>query len=559
LQGTRIGGLLNRQPDAQSGDAPSWRWAGLLLLAAYALALVITLPDFGVTWDEPGWFKVGERHLEYFRSLDPAHIAPREGQGGWDAYGPLASIVIAASGALFHSTLDWLEHDTARHLGNLAFAITTAFCLWWIVKRCDGPRVALWALFAFATLPRWFGHAHSNASDMPAATCVLLSLSCVIGYARGGNRAWVYALGLALGATAAIRPQTAIFVPIVLAGWLAIDAELRERLQARPSDALLVVIAGGAGLFALWPMLWTAPIENGAYVLDFFLNPPDVQGSGAPFYLGATLPAGAPWHYPFVMTAVTTPLPVLALAAWGVVSGLREEDATRRRSTWLAIWWTAVTIASHVLLWRGNYDGVRHFLEAFGGLAWLSGIGAHNLVCRLGRLRTQETANRRDSALAVVLCCAAFLPGIVAIARLHPYPQIYYNALAGGTAGASRHFEGDYWGFSWKPAMEWLNQNASRGALVIVPWFQGQMTHYRRDDLRLAFANNPEVVQREREAARRFVGPAREVYFAFNVKQSLIREDGPIPYVRNNFPIVHTVENAGILLFEIHQLDPAPR
>jgi len=55
------------------------------------------------------------------------------------------------------------------------------------------------------------------------------------------------------------------------------------------------------------------------------------------------------------------------------------------------------------------------------------------------------------------------------------------------------------------------------------------------------------------------VGEPREVYFAFNVKQGMILEDGPIPYVRNNFPIVHTVEKAGVLLFEIHQLDPAPR
>lgn len=345
----------------------------------------------------------------------------------------------------------------------------------------------------------------------------------------------------------------------MLAGWFAIDGELRDRLRARPSDALIAAVAGAAGVFALWPMLWTAPIENGAYVLDFFLHPPAVQGSGAPFYLGATLPAGAPWHYPFVMTAVTTPLPILALAAWGAVAGLRTKIPTIRRSAWLALWWTTVTLAAHVILWRGNYDGVRHFLEAFGGIAWLAGIGAHDLVARFGRFRASATPQRVDDWLATALCCAAFLPGIAAIARLHPYPQIYYNVLAGGTTGATRHFEADYWGFSWKPAMQWLNENASRGALVIVPWFQGQMTHYRRDDLRLAFADTPQVLERERAAARRLVGEPREVYFAFNVKQGMILEDGPIPYVRNNFPIVHTVEKAGVLLFEIHQLDPAPR
>jgi len=49
-------------------------------------------------------------------------------------------------------------------------------------------------------------------------------------------------------------------------------------------------------------------------------------------------------------------------------------------------------------------------------------------------------------------------PGIYEAARLHPYEYTYYNSFIGGTAGAFRHYETDYWLTCYKEAVEQLNQ-----------------------------------------------------------------------------------------------------
>ena len=45
------------------------------------------------------------------------------------------------------------------------------------------------------------------------------------------------------------------------------------------------------------------------------------------------------------------------------------------------------------------------------------------------------------------------------LVRLHPYEYIYFNGLTGGLKGAQGKFDNDYWGASFKEAVEWLKNN----------------------------------------------------------------------------------------------------
>jgi hypothetical protein len=63
---------------------------------------------------------------------------------------------------------------------------------------------------------------------------------------------------------------------------------------------------------------------------------------------------------------------------------------------------------------------------------------------------------------------AALLPGIFAIINLHPYEYVYYNGLVGGTGGAYRRFEMEYWGTSYKEIAEHLNATAPSGSRIVV-------------------------------------------------------------------------------------------
>jgi hypothetical protein len=63
---------------------------------------------------------------------------------------------------------------------------------------------------------------------------------------------------------------------------------------------------------------------------------------------------------------------------------------------------------------------------------------------------------------------ALILPGVFAIVRLHPYEYSYYNSFIGCIPGAEKKFETDYWGISFKEAMDYINMNAPTNARIMV-------------------------------------------------------------------------------------------
>lgn len=517
---------------------------GALLAVGYCAALVVTLPDFSVTWDELVWFPIGDRQLEYLRTFDRAFLQERP---GWMHYGPFAAILSSASAALLHDELGWLAEDTARHLPNALFASLAATALFTLVATRDGRRTAFFAALFFVCLPRWFGDAHANLSDMPAAAGFIASLAALVRFAASGAPGWIVASGVAMGVTGSIRPQTAVFLPLVMSLWILLDARLRQSLFARPARLLCLPISAAAAFYLTWPMFWTAPLEAAIDVAGYFLEPPAGKGMVPVFYLGRLHPVAPPWHYPLVMTAVTTPLATAAAALAGAVAGVSRR---RRTSVLLAGVWLLVSIGKHTLMQRGNYDGVRHFLDAFGALAWLSGIGVVALADWLARRLPARFGRALGTLAAVVL----LVPSGVALARLHPYPQVYYNGLVGGTAGAERFFETDYWGFTAKDAMRWVNDVAAPGAWVVMAWGFDHARFYQRPDLRVVPATTPAGLETLRADAALRASPP-ELYFLYFARRGFMQLYQPLlDHVSRGSPSVFAIERGGATLARIHRI-----
>jgi hypothetical protein len=48
------------------------------------------------------------------------------------------------------------------------------------------------------------------------------------------------------------------------------------------------------------------------------------------------------------------------------------------------------------------------------------------------------------------------LPIAVQMVTLHPYQYVFFNQVVGGVSGADGHYETDYWGTSYREAVEQL-------------------------------------------------------------------------------------------------------
>jgi hypothetical protein len=60
------------------------------------------------------------------------------------------------------------------------------------------------------------------------------------------------------------------------------------------------------------------------------------------------------------------------------------------------------------------------------------------------------------------------LPGLVGVVQLHPYEYTYYNSFTGGTSGAFRQNETDYWLTCYKEAVETLEPTLDAPANLYV-------------------------------------------------------------------------------------------
>jgi hypothetical protein len=213
-------------------------------------------------------------------------------------------------------------------------------------------------------------------------------------------------------------------------------------------------------MFATWPFLWESPIRNFIEVFRLMSDNPtnlSVLFNGD-VYRAGDLPRR---YFPF-MLAVTLTEPTLPLFVIGVIAGywklFREKQIFQKVISLSLILFWFIILVSYILIRRPSmYDGIRHFLFVLPPLFIFSGF-------------TFDFLSRYISLVWLRVGCMLLLslPGITGIARLHPYQYAYYNSFVGGTNGAFRRYETDYWLTCYKESVERLNQRTSEPAELFV-------------------------------------------------------------------------------------------
>jgi hypothetical protein len=213
-------------------------------------------------------------------------------------------------------------------------------------------------------------------------------------------------------------------------------------------------------MFATWPFLWGSPIRNFVEVFRLMSDNPtnlSVLFNGD-VYRAGDLPRR---YFPF-MLAVALTEPTLPLFAIGVIAGywklIRERQNSQKIiSLSLILFWFFVPVAYILIRRPAMYDGIRHFLFVLPPLFIFTGF-----VFEFPRRYIQSFWLRASLFLLLLL------PGIVGSVQLHPYQYTYYNSFVGGTNGAFRRYETDYWLTCYKESVERLNQRTSEPAALFV-------------------------------------------------------------------------------------------
>ena len=449
-----------------------------LLAAALVITGASVLHDYNVNWDEAvGDLFFGQRYCSFFTTFDtryldfaanpypPGHTpnlwASALRNRPWEHYPVASTLATAVSRACTAAGLT--DPFDGYHAFNLLIGAIFVILFYRFVEDGAGTLAACSATLLLALSPRIAVDALANVKDF--AEMVFFSSALILfwrGVERGSTR--IVLLSGAIGGLALGTKANALFLPVVIAAYL-----LWRRL---PWRMFLLWCAAAAVVFVLaWPYLWLHPIEGLRKNVHYLL----FRGTGT---------RAADVASPLVAIVFTTPpmfLLAMAIGAVPLVRGIRA----RHPFALLLTCWIAAVAGRLALPASVNFDGVRHFLELFPPLAAAAGMGIAAIPVRRVLLKSAVAA-------------AFIVPVAVALATVHPFEIVYWNALAGGLRGAVQRQmpqASDYWALSYRIGMRWLNANAPPNSLLAVPIAEHTVrlaAPYRlRRDIRLVHITSP--------------------------------------------------------------------
>lgn len=481
----------------------------LIALLGYGLG---AFRDYGLSWDEPLFYDYGES-LGY--AYNPANwlspdfdLSKSYGSSGDDHKnrGP-AYLVLARTPVGLLESLG-VDSASAWHLVNFLTFLLGVYFVYRLSLRWMGEWAAFGAAALFSTQPLLWGHAFINPKDMPflvfftGALLFGFEMADAINDETKTVKRKMGSVALAaffLGIATSIRilaPLAGIIAGIYAITQFAVRSKQASRPRLKPfilhlSAFILVTLFF---MLASWPYLWESPLNRFIEVFAFMSeNPTGLQVLfNGEVYRAYELPR----RYLPVLLAITLtepvwPLFLLGLAIRGVGDWkplLRRAKSAQRRteaheggtdfsaSTPIEHWllktdyWLLITafflpFAYVILRQPPMYDGFRHFLFILPPVFVTCGLGMDMIfkwiekAPRLARLRIWLRAG---------IILLLLLPGLLGAARLHPYEYAYYNSIVGGTGGAFRVYETDYWLTCYKEAVEQLNGYAPRPANLYV-------------------------------------------------------------------------------------------
>ena len=278
---------------------------------------------------------------------------------------------------------------------------------------------------------------------------VLMSVLVVYAFLRGLESSWWAVLTGVLFGVAMATKINAVLLPVILFPWAFL---FHRRMSI--NNLYSMIFLGPVVMVLVWPWLWSDGIAHFLSYLQW-----NFQHQIMRVLYDGVIYNSAPWHYPFVLAAITVPPVTLFLVALGIA---RSTQTLRRHSVGFFYLWGAMVPCLAIMISPAKYDGVRLFLPAFPFLAALAGIGGGVLVRVAAFFDRAGQKIPRGRAMLVVVLMAIVINGGWALYSSNPYYLSYFNFLVGGRQGAVAREEITYWG-------EALNRDALNTINSLVP------------------------------------------------------------------------------------------
>lgn len=446
------------------------------------LLIFYTYKDYGVAWDEKYYLNTGKYYVvEIFNRLniktnvDVGDFRPTEHH--LKSHGVILDLLTVFSTLLFR------EFTFANyHLMKALVAIFIFILVGLLVnKLTKNPFTSFFSMLLLFLSPRFYGDIFHNSIDIPTALLFTLLITYFVYYLESG-RSFIKQLGLALVSALAINQRIILGYVFVL-NFLIIflsDLSKKRSLFKFFLRSLVVVASTIVFMHLTHPYLFTHPIRG---LYDMYLSSKSYLFYAANLFDGELVWAyKLPWYYLPKYILITTPVSIIGLFVIGFFALFfrlfKEKNSITKALDIYVLLILLIPMILVVVLRPTLYDGWRHFLFLMVPIVIIASLGFQTIF----RLKYKLLRG------VIVLLVAV---NLLVVARqmivLHPYQYIYFNELVGGLPGAYGRYDTDYFGASYKEAVDWFNKNindktkkykifATGDPLSLTPFFEKNTT-----------------------------------------------------------------------------------
>ena len=424
-------------------------WPGLILLCASVILALFCYKNIGAGWDENIQREIGRVTYEYVFNGDQT----LKGHGD-NALGTGFELPLMMIEKSLHLT-DVGEIYFMRHLVTHFFFLFSVFCAYILALRLfKDQKIACLAFILLAFTPRMYAHSFFNSKDIPFLSAFIISfLVCQLAFEK--RRSLLYLLlGIACGYASSIRAMGILLLPAI--SFFLIADVFRARYlkeKIKPSVIALILFISGfcAMLYASWPVLWSAPIDNFASAfarLSHISWNGKLLLNGNPIY-AASLPVS------YLPTWICITIPEVWLIAgitgfiWVIVAFFRSpkkylfDDRNRNFLLYVACFIGPLLMVT--ALNSVDYDDWRHVYFVYPSFVMLALFAIHKLA----------TGKKR---IIIWAACVAQI-GYISYFMMtdYPYQQVYFNHFVSHKDEYLRyHYDMDYWGPAYYQGMQYL-------------------------------------------------------------------------------------------------------
>jgi hypothetical protein len=422
------------------------------ILFAISLGLgFIVFGDYGIAWDEPLQREIGTHSYDYVFKGDRSLNDFKNRDYGVAVELPLIFLEKALR------LKDTRDIYRMRHLTVHLFFLLCAFAFYlliWILYR--SKPLAICGYLMLLLSPRIYAQSFFNSKDIPfMCMFILCFLVSAIAFRDKKTRYFVL-FGILSGLLINIRIM-GIIIPVVVLAFLKFDRVHGPERRKIVINYIIYLVVTVLVVILTWPWLWQDPAGHFRIA---FSNMSKFRWNNNILMNGEFVKASAvDWKYLPQWFGLTTPVLYLLLGITGfvflVIRFFRKPldffRQTNNRNQLIYLICFAGPVLAVIILHSVLYDGWRQMYFIYPAFLLIAIYGLYSLMNN--RILSGDLPKVVISFVLIV----SFAGTGFTMIKSHPFEDVYFNILLSKKDQYLRKtFELDYWGTSYKQALEYI-------------------------------------------------------------------------------------------------------